>query len=139
MEALKEEIVPIEVEGHTKLLSVQEINLVKAMIKTEKAVKNDSEKVRMDLLPPYALTEIAKVFTIGAKKYSDWNYLKDGGLETSRVYAALLRHLFAWYSGESLDPETGESHLTHAGCCAMMLIELDKFGTKNQKPAHYKK
>ena len=127
----------IEVDGVTKLLSEQEIAALFATPKIPKATKHDSDKIRMELLPPYAMTEIAKVFTIGAKKYSDWNYLEDGGLEISRVYGAMLRHIFAWYRGEEKDPETGETHLAHAGCCAVMLIELAKYGKRTEKPKHY--
>jgi len=103
----------------------------------KEALKNDSGKIRMELLPPYALTSIAKVFTMGSKKYSDWNYMSNGGLAISRVYGALLRHLFAWYMGESLDKESKESHLAHAGSCIMILIELEKFGNKIDKPNYY--
>lgn len=84
-------------------------------------IKHDSGKVRMELLSPIALAEIAKVMTFGAKKYGDHNYR--GGLAWSRVCGALLRHVFAWLSGENLDPESGCSHLAHAGCCILFLLE----------------
>lgn len=101
------------------------------------AVKHDSSKIRMELLPVNAMSQIAKVFTFGAKKYDDFNYMKNGGLKTSRVYGALLRHVFAWFGGETREPETGESHLAHAGCCIMILLELEKFGTNIDKPDYY--
>jgi len=93
------------------------------MVKAE-AVKNDRDKTRMDLLPPKALEGIAKIFTFGAKKYNDYNYKNGEGLDWSRPYAAMIRHLNAWNDGEDNDPETGQSHLYHAGCCIMMLIDL---------------
>jgi hypothetical protein len=43
-------------------------------------------------------------------------------------FAALLRHLFAWWRGEELDPESGLSHLAHAGCCLMFLMEYRRNG-----------
>ena len=89
------------------------------------AVKADSNKVRMELLSPFALEKIAEVFTFGAKKYSDYNYRKGQGLALSRVYGSLQRHMNSWYKGEVCDAETGLSHLYHAGCCIVMLIELD--------------
>lgn len=101
------------------------------------AIKKDGDKIRMELLPPYALEQIAKVFTFGSKKYDSWNYLNGEGLSYSRVYGAALRHLNAWYKGELIDSETGESHLAHAGCCIMMLLELEKFKNKDDKPKHY--
>ena len=90
----------------------------------EEAKKYDSNKIRMELLDPIVLEKIAEGFTFGAKKYGDFNYLMGRGLDTKRVYGALLRHLNAWYSGETIDKESELSHLAHAGCCISMLISL---------------
>ena len=105
----------------------------------EGAIKHDKDKVKMELLPPYSLEKIAKVFTFGANKYEDWNYLKGDGLKLSRVYGACLRHLNSWYKAEELDPETRESHLAHAGCCIMMLMELVNAKNNDDRPKHYVK
>lgn len=104
----------------------------------EEAKKFDEEKVRMDLLPPLALKEIAKVFTFGTKKYNAWNWAK--GLDQSRLFGALQRHLNAWQLGEELDLESGESHLAHAGCCMLMLMETAVLREDlDNRPTHYKK
>ena len=87
--------------------------------------KFDTEKVQMELLPPFALEKIAEIFTFGAKKYDAFNWM--GGIKYLRIYGALQRHMNSWYKGESLDPESGKSHLYHAGCCLMMLIEMEEF------------
>ena len=84
------------------------------------AIKFDEEKPRTDLIPPEALLEVAKIFGFGAKKYSDDNW-RDG-FGWRRLYGSILRHLFAWATGESLDPETNSSHLAHACCGIMMLL-----------------
>jgi hypothetical protein len=81
--------------------------------------KLDQDKVHMELLPPESLIGTAQVLTFGAKKYKDRNWEK--GINYSRVYGALQRHLNAWFSGEEIDPESGLSHLHHAGCCMMFL------------------
>ena len=86
-------------------------------------VKFDTGKVRMELLPPELLTAVATILTFGAEKYDDRNWEK--GLNWSRVYGALLRHLNAWWGGESYDKETGHSHLWHAGCCIAFLITYE--------------
>ncbi|WP_455596259.1 dATP/dGTP diphosphohydrolase domain-containing protein [Cloacibacillus porcorum] len=86
------------------------------------AMKFDGEKVRLDLIPVTPLLAIGKVLTYGAKKYSERNWEK--GLAWSRCYAAALRHLFAWWSGETNDPETGLNHLDHALCEIMFLREF---------------
>ena len=96
------------------------------------AIKYDSEKIRVELLPYNALLEIAKVMTIGAKKYGDNNWRK--GMLWSRLYGACLRHLIAWYEGQDKDEETGLLHLAHAGCCILFLItyQLLGLGTDNR-------
>ena len=86
--------------------------------------KFDAEKPRLDLLSSIALVEVAKVMTYGASKYGSQNWR--GGLAWSRVYAAVQRHLVAWNGGETLDPETGLSHLAHASCGLQFLLEYAK-------------
>jgi hypothetical protein len=86
-------------------------------------VKHDQEKPDMSLLSSIAITRIAEVMTYGKKKYSANNWR--GGIVFSRLVGAALRHIFAWLGGESKDPETGLSHLAHASCCLMMLLEFE--------------
>jgi hypothetical protein len=69
---------------------------------------------------------IAEVLTFGAAKYDDNNWCR--GARWGRYYSALLRHLFAWWRGEDLDRETGLSHLAHAGCCLVFLMEYQRNG-----------
>lgn len=89
----------------------------------EKGIKHDQEKTRFDLLESEWLKGVADVMTYGAKKYSAWNWTK---LEDRwRVYNSLLRHLFAYWTGETNDKEIGLNHLFHVACNAMMLWSLD--------------
>lgn len=89
------------------------------------AKKFDQGKPRMELLPSSALLEISKVLTEGAKKYDPWNWAK--GLQYSRLIGAVMRHVSAWKDGEDKDPETGLSHLAHAACGLMFLLDyLDR-------------
>jgi len=87
----------------------------------EKGTKFDTDKPRTDLIPALAVLEVAKVMGHGAKKYAEFNWL--GGLKSSRLVAAALRHLFLWLAGESLDKESGLSHLAHAACDCLMALE----------------
>lgn len=89
-----------------------------------KADKYDDTKLPMDLLPRPALEEIAKVLAFGARKYSRHNWRS--GIAYSRILSAALRHIHAYNDGESLDPETGLSHLAHAGCCVLFLLTFEK-------------
>jgi hypothetical protein len=83
--------------------------------------KHDQGKVRLELLPPEFLIGIGKVLTFGAGKYAPGNWAIGDGFEWSRLYGAMLRHLTAWASGEETDPESGLSHLYHAGCMLAFL------------------
>lgn len=87
------------------------------------AVKFDSDKARMELLPLAALEEVAKVMTFGANKYADngWKGLPEA---TNRYTGALLRHLTAIQRGELNDPESGLPHIAHVACNAMFLTHF---------------
>lgn len=99
------------------------------------AIKNDKAdcKVEVGLFPPSAYYAISTVFTYGKHKYDSWNWAK--GLQYSRMYDALQRHLNAWYAGQDCDPETGFSHLWHAGCNIAMLIHTELNVMNNARPA----
>lgn len=88
--------------------------------------KHDTGKAQMDLLPPIAAEEVAKVLTYGASKYGRFNWRT--GFKWGRLLAAALRHIFAFIRGEDNDPETGLSHAAHAACCMLFLIEHQKCG-----------
>lgn len=87
--------------------------------------KFDQDKPRMDLLDGYAMDELAKVLTFGAKKYAPHNWRK--GITFSRLLAASARHLFAIMRGENKDEETGLDHAAHLMCCAMFLVWTAKY------------
>jgi hypothetical protein len=89
-------------------------------------MKLDQGKPRMDLLDPYALTEIAKVLEFGGKKYND-DFQWKKGIQFRRVIASSMRHLMAFSGGEDLDLESGLPHAAHLACCAMFLIWLQKY------------
>ncbi|MEN6414412.1 MAG: dATP/dGTP diphosphohydrolase domain-containing protein [Veillonellales bacterium] len=84
-----------------------------------KGLKYDSEKPRWELLPLDTIEEIVKVMTYGAKKYAPNNWKKVR--PKSRYFAAALRHMTAYQSGEIIDKESGLPHLTHALCSLMFL------------------
>lgn len=82
--------------------------------KMNEGLKNDDEKLRLDLMPIYALEGLAEILTHGAKKYAPYNWTK--GIKWSRLYAATLRHLFAMWAGEDIDPDSNLPHIDHALC-----------------------
>lgn len=85
-------------------------------------VKHDDSKRDWSLLPMEAVEEIVKVLEFGAKKYAADNWREGSGFSWLRVANSLRRHLYAWLRGEDRDPETGLSHLAHAGCNVLFLL-----------------
>lgn len=92
----------------------------------ETAVKFDQDKIDWMILPYDALEEIVKVMEFGAKKYARGNFASGEGLEYTRVLNSLMRHILAFSRGEDLDPETGISHMAHAGCNILFLLHYIK-------------
>ena len=92
----------------------------------EGATKQDGGKLRLDLVPPEAMTAMGRVLTFGAAKYAARNW--EQGMSWGRIVAALLRHLFAWIGGEDKDPESGFSHLDHVICNAAFLVTYEARG-----------
>lgn len=86
--------------------------------------KYDTGKLPYHLLPSDAVEEIVKVLDFGAGKYTARNWEK--GMLWSRPFAALMRHMWAWWRGEDKDSETGLSHLAHAGCCILFLLTYEQ-------------
>jgi hypothetical protein len=86
------------------------------------AVKHDHDKPRFHLLPPRALSEINKVMEFGAEKYGLNNWRK--GRSWISFANAIMRHTWAYISGEDHDKESGLLHLAHIGCTAVFLIDM---------------
>jgi len=91
------------------------------MPKKIQALKFDGDKPRTDLVPISLIMGCARGLAHGARKYMANNWLL--GFSFNRPYGALLRHLFAWWSGEDLDPDSGLPHLDHAICNLAFLKE----------------
>ncbi len=85
--------------------------------------KFDDGKPDISLVEPKFIIDMAKVLTMGAQKYDRDNW--KNGLAPERIYAALQRHLLAYWSGEKTDPESGISHLAHVAVNTMFLSWYD--------------
>ena len=99
---------------------------------TTVGVKYDSGKLHMDLISPEAIQALARTATYGidgkpaspefpgkSDPYPVRNW--EQGMDWGRVFAALQRHSWAWWSGEDLDQESGFPHIEHALWCAAAL------------------
>lgn len=101
--------------------------------------KYDSGKVPLELLPTQALEEVARVLDFGQKKYASWNWAK--GFKWTRLIGAAIRHIYAYQRGEDKDPESGLSHLSHAACCILFLLqhEISNLGEDDRYKGFIKK
>jgi hypothetical protein len=88
------------------------------------AIKFDENKLPLHLLSTEAMNQTAAVLAFGAQKYAAHNW-RDG-FTWSRPLSAAMRHITAFNDGEDKDPESGLSHLAHAACCIMFLLEFEK-------------
>jgi hypothetical protein len=92
-------------------------------------------KVRHDLIAPWALNELARVYTYGCQKYDDDNWWK--GLKWKKdVFGCILRHVWKWFRGEKFDDESGIHHLAHAAwnCLTLMSYERHNIGCDDRVP-----
>ena len=85
-------------------------------------IKYDAGKRRWDLLPWHAVEDIVVVLEYGAHKYGDDNWRRVPHAR-GRYFAAAMRHMIAWWCGQECDTETGCSHVAHAACCMLFLLE----------------
>jgi hypothetical protein len=68
------------------------------------------------------LAELARVYGYGAMKYEPRNM--EGGYPWSWSFSALCRHIWAFWRGENIDPESGYHHLAHAAWHCMTLMDF---------------
>jgi hypothetical protein len=85
--------------------------------------KNDQGKAPFHLLSGPALWAVAEVLEYGRQKYAARNW--EDGISYSRLFAALQRHLWEWWSGVKRDDESGLHALAHAMCDIMFLLHYE--------------
>lgn len=104
-------------------------------------------KIRHELLPSYAVNEVAKIFTYGANKYTvkgpngetiDGSDNWKKGMSWKSVVASLKRHISKFESGEDFDEESELLHLAHAATNCLFLIEYYKIAPQfDDRPHSY--
>ena len=115
------------VNGPQVILTAKQLDQI-ATAKT--AIKFDEGKADWNLMPFEAIEEINKVLEFGAKKYAAWNFAEGKGMSWTRLFNSMMRHMFAWVRGQDNDPESGLSHLAHAGCNIVFLLYYSKYKEK---------
>ena len=87
-------------------------------------------KIPLHLVPPSAMHALAIAFEDGARKYKPFNWRRDE-VSSTVYYAALLRHVSAWFDGEDVAKDSGIEHLHHAMACLAILIDAKSVGKLN--------
>lgn len=88
--------------------------------------KETEGKPRFDALSPSALLALGETALIGTVKYGQHNYMH--GIHYSKLYSALLRHLFRWWGGEERDQQDGQHHLASVAFHALALLHYSLSG-----------
>lgn len=93
--------------------------------KPPRGAKHDSGKPRWTLFPLLAVTRIVDVLEFGAAKYGvdNWRHVDE---LRDRYIDAVYRHIAAWRSGETRDPDSGLPHLAHAICSLVFILTIDE-------------
>jgi hypothetical protein len=73
-----------------------------------------------DLIPPDAIEEIAKIFGWGTCKYADRNW--ERGYKWGLSFAAMIRHMMAFWRREDFDEQSGMRHMAHAVWHGLVLL-----------------
>ena len=79
----------------------------------------------MSLLPN-SIWDIVAVLEYGAGIYGKSNWKL--GMKWTRCFDAAMRHLWAWFRGENVDPESGLPHLAHAAVNLMFIMDYGAMG-----------
>ncbi|MGL5219615.1 MAG: dATP/dGTP diphosphohydrolase domain-containing protein [Plesiomonas shigelloides] len=94
--------------------------------------RKTTESQSWGAIPPHAELSVARVLTFGAEKYArdGWQVVENAEV---RYMDAALRHLNAHRRGDLVDDESGESHLAHAACCILFMLDMqEREGDKNE-------
>lgn len=83
-----------------------------------------SKPAAFALIPAEPLWELATLYGYGSQKYSADNWRK--GYSWRLSFSACMRHLWAFWRGEDIDPESGVKHVVHAAWhCLTMAWFMD--------------
>jgi hypothetical protein len=103
------------------------------MIDPDTGGEKGTKLARFELLPAAALWAVAEHFGKGAEKYAARNW--ERGYAWSLSYGALMRHAFAYWGGEDVDPETGSPHMAAVVFHALALLTFaDTHPEKDDRP-----
>lgn len=89
-----------------------------------------AKKVPLHLVPPSAAHYLATAFADGAAKYGPYNW-REKGVSATVYFAAMKRHIDAWFDGEEVSADARVHHLAHAMACCAIILDAASVGTLN--------
>ncbi len=94
------------------------------------------KRVSFAVIPARVLVGPALALAEGAHKYGRHNY-RVAGVRASVYYDAMLRHLYAWWEGEDIDPASNVHHLDKmiAGAFVLRDAMLGDMCTDDRPPS----
>lgn len=93
----------------------------------DQTAKQDAGKLRLSLVPPQIIRDVAEVREYGCKKYKDPDNWKR--VEIKRYRDAAYRHLLAYIEDPTgKDEESGIEHYKHLACNLAFICELERKG-----------
>jgi hypothetical protein len=66
----------------------------------------------------------------GEQKYGRMNW-REHTVSSSVYYDAAMRHLMAWFDGETYAPDSGVHHLGHVMACCAILLDGESLAVLN--------
>jgi len=98
----------------------------------EKGLRFNQGKRKWSYVNFKSLEPMVEVLEFGAKKYAPFNWQK--GLKKDEILESMLRHVVAMIDGETVDKESGISHIGHVMCNAMFYSYFEQ----NKEDFHQK-
>lgn len=93
----------------------------------KKGKKYSKDKLDYTLIPPYALEELARHYTVGLRKYPDRDNWKKVPNAKFEYLKAAHRHLQSYMKGNKYDPDGLEPDLHELTCVIFNLMALVEF------------
>ena len=109
-----------EIDDDTFPIVIPEISAEKTQKPTNPKDAVGIKKAPMSTVSAAVLAEVGVGMLEGALKYGRHNY-RGVGVRASVYYDATIRHLFSWWEGEDIDPDSQLSHVTKAICSLVVL------------------
>ena len=109
------------------LTKIDEQKLAEAVAKESQLVKADDGKPKISLVPTQIIYDIAIIREYGNRKYPTGGKDNWKQVAPERYVDAAFRHLLAYKDDpNSVDEESGYSHLWHLACNVAFLCEMEK-------------